>query len=349
MYMYMRIVSPMASALERQDGVITREQAIEAGLTRHAIEARLASGRWRRLHRGVYATFSGPIPRGAMLWGAILRAGESAVLSHHTAAETWKLSDSMSSSIHVSVPRQAGPLAVPGIVLHYSSRLPQARHPARLPPQTTVEETVLDLAALAATAEDAVAWAIKACQRRLTTPGRVRDAMAARGRIGWRGDLSEALTEVREGVHSPLELRYKRDVEGKHRLPRSERQVLVIRGSRRRYHDVRYAQYGVCVELDGVAAHPEESRRRDARRDNDNTLEGLLTLRYDWIPVAYHPCSVALEVGQLLRDRGWPGTVRSCGPACQAANPARAVSAEGLSAHGRTSLQHKRQTVKRGG
>jgi hypothetical protein len=307
----------MASALERQDGVITREQAIDAGLTRHAIEARLVSGRWQRLHRGVYATFSGPVPRGAMLWGAILRAGDGAVLSHHTAAETWKLSDRVSSSFHVSVPRQAGPLAAGrGMVVHYSSRLPGARHPARLPPQTTLEETVLDLAALAATAEDAVAWAFKACQRRLTTPERINSALALRRRTRWRRDLGDALTEVREGVHSPLELRYKRDVESKHRLPRGERQVLAIRGSQRRYHDVQYVGYGVCVELDGVDAHPEDSKRRDVRRDNTNMLEGLLTLRYDWIPVAYHPCSVAHDVAQLLNKRGWPGNLRLCGPAC---------------------------------
>jgi hypothetical protein len=253
-----------------------------------------------------------------MLWGAILRAGDGAVISHHTAAETWKLSDRMSSSIHVSVPRQAGPLAAaPGMVVHYSSRLPEARHPARLPPQTTLEETVLDLAALAATAEDAVAWAFKACQRRLTTPARVNSAMASRCRTRWRHDLSDALTEVRAGVHSPLELRYKRDVEGKHRLPRGERQVLAIRGSQRQYHDVQYVGYGVCVELDGVDAHPDDSSRRDARRDNTNTLEGLLTLRYDWISVAYHPCSVAHEVAQLLSKRGWPGPLRACGPPCR--------------------------------
>jgi hypothetical protein len=286
------------------------------GLTRHAIDARLVSGRWQRLHRGVYATFSGPIPRGAQLWAAVLRAGDGAVLSHHTAAETWKLSDSASSQVHVSVPRQAGPLIVAGLAVHYSSRLPAARHPARLPPQTTLEETVLDLAALAATAEDAVAWAIKACQRRLTTPDRVHGAMASRCRTSWRSDLRDALTEVREGVHSPLELRYKRDVEGKHRLPRGERQVVAIRGSQRQYHDVRYAEYGVCVELDGVGGHQEDSRQRDARRDNANTLEGFLTLRYDWIRVAYHPCSVALEVARLLGQRDWPGWPRACRAAC---------------------------------
>jgi hypothetical protein len=314
--MLVHVTQSLADVLERQEGVLTREQAIAAGLTRHAIAARLAAGRWQRLHQGVYVTFSGPVPRGAALWGAVLRAGDHAVLSHHTAAETWKLSDRTTALIHVSVPRQAGPLAFAGVTVHYSSRLPEARHPTRLPPQTTLEETVLDLADVAATAEDAVAWAIKACQRRLTTPERIGTAMTARTRVRRRRDIGDALTEVGEGVHSPLELRYKRDVEGRHALPRGRRQVVTTRDSRRNYQDVRYEDYGVCVELDGVAAHPEESRRRDARRDNANTLDGMATLRYDWIPVAYHPCSVALDVGQLLAKRGWGGVPQACSPPC---------------------------------
>ena len=252
----------------------------------------------------------------ALLWGAVLRAGDQAVLSHHTAAELWSLTDAPSSSIHVSVPRQAGPLRSPGLVVHYSARLPAARHPARLPPQTMLEETVLDLAELSTTAEDAVAWPIKACQRRLTTSDRIIGALGKRSRIRWRRDLADAITDARPGVHSPLELRYLRNVERSHGLPRGDRQVLAIRGSRRQYLDVRYSDYGVIVELDGALAHPAESRQHDARRDNANALAGNQTLRYGWVPVAYHACEVTLEVATLLWQRGWRGVPRPCGKDC---------------------------------
>jgi len=309
----------LADTLKRQEGVLTREQALGAGFSRHVVAGRCVSGQWQRLHTGVFATFSGPVPRASLLWAAVLRAGDDAVLSHHTAAEVWRLVDEPSASIHVSVPRQAGPLGIPGLTVHYSSRLPGARHPARLPPQTTVEETVLDLADLPGNAEDAVAWAIRACQRRLTTPGRMTKALEARSRVRWRRDLSDAITEVRAGVHSPLELRYLRDVERKHGLPRGDRQVLTIRGGRRQYLDVRYTQYGVVVELDGVSAHPAQARQHDARRDNANTLDGFRSLRYGWVPVAYHPCDVAVEVAGLLCQRGWRGNPRACGTGCRAA------------------------------
>jgi Transcriptional regulator, AbiEi antitoxin len=307
--------------LDRQHGVLTREQAMSAGLSRRLIAARLDSGRWQRLHRGVFVTFSGPVPREAQLWAAVLRVGEHAVLSHHTAAEAWRLSDVPSGLIHVTVPRKAASSAVPGLVLHFSSRLPEARHPARLPPLTKLEETVLDLADLAETAEDAVAWPIRACQRRLTTPDRIIATLAARSRARWRRDVADAIPDIRAGVHSPLELRYARDVERRHGLPRGDRQIPVIRGVTRQYIDVLYADLGVVVELDGVLAHPADGKGRDTRRDNANTLDGYLTLRYGWTPVAYHACVTALEVFSLLRRHGLRAPFRPCGKACAAMTP----------------------------
>ena len=316
MYMLDRISLSLGELLDVQQGVLTRGQAIGAGLSRHAITARLETGRWQRLHWGVFVTFSGPIPRTSQLWGAVLRVGDDAVLSHHTAAELWGLSDAPSASIHVTVPRQAGPLFIPDLVLHYSTRLPVARHPARLPPQTKLEETVLDLADISTSAEDAVAWPIKACQRRLTTPTRMAGALQDRTRMRWRGDVTDAIAMHRAGVHSPLELRYFRNVERRHGLLHGDRQVLIARGAARQYLDVCYTGYGVIVELDGALAHSPENKSRDARRDNANTLSGYRTLRYGWAAVAYHACETAIEVFTLLRRNGYTGAVRPCGEEC---------------------------------
>jgi hypothetical protein len=314
----------LSDVIEHQHGVLSRVQAAQAGLTRHAIAAHLQSGRWRRMHPGVYASFSGGPPREAVLWAALLRVGHDgeprhhAVLSHQTAAELWGLIDAPALSIHVSVSRRTGTLYPPGIVLHYSARLPQARHPARTPPQTRIEETVLDLAQLSPDAEEAVGWAIKACQRRLTKPELLREAMTQRPRLRWRGDLADALTEVGEGVHSSLERRYLRNVERAHGLPTGNRQILVVRGRSRTYEDVRYQDYGTCVELDGAVAHPADSRWLDTRRDNANAADGIITLRYGWTDVAYRPCEVAAEVARALQRRGWTGSLRRCGPGCPA-------------------------------
>jgi hypothetical protein len=305
-----------ADLIDRQHGVCSRAQLLAAGVSRHSITAQLKSGRWHRIHAGVYATFTGEIPRVAQQWAAVLRVGDTAVLSHYTAAEVWKLIDEPSSGIHVSVPRTQGSLSVPKVVLYYSARLPAARHPAKLPPVTRVEETILDLSEHGDVAERAVDWAILGCQRQLTTPDMIREAMAARGRLRWRLELGETLAAVSKGAHSMLELRYLRDVEQAHGLPRGGRQAEVTRGARRERQDVRYEEFAVVVELDGAAAHPAESRLRDIRRDRANAVDGFLPIRFGWPDVAYHPCDCALEVGAILANRGWTGHLHRCGVSC---------------------------------
>lgn len=179
----------------RQRGVVARQQALADGMTRHAVTARLKSERWRKLHDGVYYVYTGPVPREAQLWAAVLRTGHEALLSHETAAEIWRLADEPSGLIHVSVPRQAGTLTVPGVRLHYSARVPDARSAATELPVTCPEDTVLDLANAAAVPSAAVEWARRACLRGLTSPALLAESLdkPGRGRVRWRTDLLAAL------------------------------------------------------------------------------------------------------------------------------------------------------------
>ena len=64
-----------------QYGVVSRSQALRAGLTPDMIKFRVRSDRWRQIHLGVYATFTGVPGRSAQLWAAVLSAGLGAVLS----------------------------------------------------------------------------------------------------------------------------------------------------------------------------------------------------------------------------------------------------------------------------
>jgi hypothetical protein len=50
----------------------------------------------------VYALFSGEPGREALLWAAVLRAGPDAMLSHHTAAELYRLTDRQNGAAHVA-------------------------------------------------------------------------------------------------------------------------------------------------------------------------------------------------------------------------------------------------------
>ena len=306
----------MRALLIAQDGVLTRAQVLGAGMTYKAVVVRLRTGRWQRLQRGVYAAFSGEPSRSALIWAAVLRGGPDAVLSHQTAAELSGLLASPEGLVHLTVPSAAPVDRIPGVVLHYSGRLAQARHPVLEPARTRIEETVLDLGQAARAVDGALGWIFLACSSRKTTAERIAAAMALRPRLRWRADLATALDAASDGAHSLLEFRYLNRVERPHGLPAGTRQHLVRRGGRRQYQDVLYEACRVVVELDGRAAHPEEFRLRDVRRDNANVAAGQVTLRYTWADVTQWPCAVAAEVSAALIRRGWSGAPRRCGRHC---------------------------------
>jgi len=309
------------SQLQSQAGVVSREQARDAGFTDKAIDWRLRSGSWQRLYQSAYATFTGVPPRTARLWAIVLSVGSVVVLSHETAAEVHGLIDRPISQIHISVPAERCPgqhRKLPGVTIHRSRCLvPEWQPPWELP-RTTVEDTVLDLITAARTFDDAYGWISTAVGRRLTSGPSLSKALAARKRIRWRDWITAALEDAAEGVHSPLERNYVHGVERAHRLPTAQRQAKRRHGSGTRYLDNLY-EYGVCVELDGAAAHPAEGRWRDTRRDNANLAQGTETLRYGWPDATVHRCRTALEVAAVLRRHGWKGTLRPCSPTCPAA------------------------------
>jgi very-short-patch-repair endonuclease len=316
----------LCELLDVQRGVFARWQAAELGIDLDVVNARLRNGRWQRLQLGVYASFTGRLGRDAELWAAVLRAGPQAVLSHHTAAELDGFAPRPSKLIHVTVPLAQHMVKLPGIAVHRSGRLDVTRHPARTPPRTRVEETALDLADLAPTLDDAFGWISRPCNERLTTPSLIRAAMQSRSRVRWRAELELALSDIADGVMSPLENRYVRDVERAHGLPAARRQVLIIRDSRAQYLDNLYEELGIGVELDGQAFHPAEERWHDIGRDNALAADGIQVLRYGWADVHGRACRVAIQFAEVAAGRGWTGTLRRCGPSCEVGRPRVASS-----------------------
>lgn len=304
--------------LQEQSAIVSRQQARKAGFTEDAIRWRLRSGDWRRLYRGSYATFTGDPSREAKLWAAVVRAGPGAALSHETAAELHGLIDKPIGPIHISVPaeRRPGRRKMRGVVIHRSRCLrPQWQPPWQLP-RTTVEDTVLDLVAKARTFDDAYGWISAGVGRRLTSAQLLSKALAGRSRIRWRAWITAALQDAADGVHSPLERNYVYGVERAHGLPTARRQARHRHGSGTKYLDNLYEGYALCVELDGLVAHPPEGRWRDTRRDNENLLQDMQTLRYGWPDATANRCRTAAEIASILRRRGWNGTPRPCSPAC---------------------------------
>jgi len=305
--------------LAAQGKAVARRQSSATRIDPETMRNWVRSGRWQRLQRGVYATFSGEPTRDTVLWGALLRAGPGAVLSHQTAAERHGLIDEPSALLTITVPvsRHPAQAKIQGIVIHRSDAILRTRHPTMLPPCTRVEDTVLDLIQAAASFDDAYAWICRAIGRRRTTADRLRRAMDARKKMRWRSEIAAALGSADEGILSVLEYRYVRRVERPHGLPAARRQARIRQRTGNRYLDNLYEEYRLCVELDGAAAHPADEQWRDKRRDTANAVLGLLTLRFGILDLGDRRCQTADAVATVLRSRGWPGTPHRCSrPKC---------------------------------
>ena len=302
-------------------------QADRLGLTAESVKARLRYGDWQRLHHGVYATFTGRPDRDAQLWGALLRAGPVAALSHHTAAERHGLLPRPSAAIHVTVSHRHNPARrrkIPGVVIHRSDVILGRCHPAMTPPCTRIEETVLDLITIARTPDEAYDWICRAVGQRRTTAERIRAALEVRERFPMRAEVETALDDAGEGMLSWLERRYVRGVERPHGLPAGRRQARVRHGSGNRYLDNLYEAHRLCVELDGAVAHPAEKRWADNRRDRANLATAqTATMRVGFLDLVdqAHQCEAAAEIARVLSDRG-PAVGHPCrAPSCALTKP----------------------------
>ena len=302
--------------LSVQAGIMDRDQALDVGFSQRQIIYRLRSGAWQRVYPGVYATFTGHLPRDAQLWAAVRFAGDGAMVSHETAAEVHGMIDGPTRDIHVTVPlsrRRARTRPVRGVVIHRSG---QSREhlpgPFKLP-ITRVDDTVLDLVAAAPTFDHAYTWISRAVSRNLVTVSVLRGALARRSRIRWRAWLNDAFAAAQDGVLSPLELHYVRNVERAHGLPRSEHQARRTLHGKTHFKDNWYPEYRLAVEIDGPAYHQHEQVQRDRERDNTNlAADNVKTFRFGPVAVTERACETAAMVALTLQRNGWQGIPRPC-------------------------------------
>lgn len=303
-----------------QAGIVTREQALHAGLSNSAIRSKIVYNWWQKVHRGVYSIYTGPLTREARLWAAVLYAGAGARLSHQSAAELIRLTDRQSPLIHVTIPINRRVKAPSGVVIHASScQRVDWRFARGIPPHTLAEETVIDLVQASADLDDAIACVTSAFGRGLTSKDRLTQEIAARSRMRWRAELGEIIAAAAGGAHSVAEYRYDRDVERAHGLPPAAKQVPFTKpDGRTGFRDRVYEEYGLIIELDGKQYHPDELKGRDQERDNHAAMTARATLRYGWVDVTRNRCESAAQVHTVLRRLGYGGPLIPCSPACGA-------------------------------
>ena len=158
----------LAAIAARQHGVLTSAQLRAAGVAPRAVSRRVADGRLRRLHRGVFLL--GPLfgPWTTQM-AAVLACGQGAVLSHRSAAALWGIHRAWLGVPEVTV-LEGGSRGGVGVRVYRTTRL-DLRETRRREgvPVTAPARTLLDIAALIS--ERDLARALEEAQvLRLTTP-----------------------------------------------------------------------------------------------------------------------------------------------------------------------------------
>jgi len=250
----------LAVLLERQDGVLTRLQAIAHGMTPDGWQWQIASGRWQRLLPGVAVNHSGGVSTVQRAWAAVLSCGPDAALTGDTALFLMGVPVGEPTLWRVAVPgRQLvvgqPRLPAPGRTLvvqpHRVTRLDEVVHPTRTPPVVRPAAALLHAAAWAPSARAAEWRVASAVQRGLVTPAQVREAGRVLTRTRRRALVAEVLLDVEVGAHARSELdllRLLRDA-GLPCPDRLQRPVRTATGLR--YLDAWWERQRVALEVDG--------------------------------------------------------------------------------------------------
>jgi hypothetical protein len=292
-----------------QSGLVTRPQALAAGMSAKAVRWRVESGRWVRLHPGVYLTTPGRDDWHTAAAALLLHLGIPSALCARSAGYLWGLVPGPGDLLHCVVPTSRRPDPVEGALITRARHALDRTHETAWPHRTTVEHTVFDLA-VGQPIDTAVGLIAIACQQRLTTARNLRVALDGRPTQSGRRVLYEVIRDVAGGTESSAERRYLRDVERAHGLPAGRRQEPGPRSTRR---DNEYDEVKVVVEIDGRAGHAGwRAQQRDGLRDRRSAAESWLTVRGYWSDVHDAPCEFAHELEAIFRSRGWSGRGRPC-------------------------------------
>ena len=240
--------------------------------------------------------------------GALLWAGEEALVSHRAAARLWRFETFDESPIEISARRARAPT---GVVLHRPADEPGRRHVDGFR-VTNVERTLLDLSALVPSGVLGRALD-ESLIRRLTTPARLCRALDLHGGQGRPGTATfRRLLDLRfpaeEGTESHLELRLLRLIR-RSRLPLPTPQFEVsARGRFVARLDFAYPELKLGIETHGYRWHGGYERwRADVRRENRLKRMGWVILVFTWDDVVGDASRVVAEITEAFVERSEEG------------------------------------------
>lgn len=287
--------------LIRQAGVISRQQALESGITSRQIDRLLRSREWLPVWPGVYRLHAlAPLPETA-LRAASLWLGPGAALTDHGAAWWWGVVKEPPSTWTFSSSHRRGRQSSVRVVEAFVD--PRDRTVRRDVPVVSKPWAVLRAAAVREQESpgQGIALIDRAKQTRAVQQEDLHRAFDRHPGCWGSRTIRTLLLRTGNGAHSELE-----------RLAVSTLRRAGITGFRPNLMvrlssgqpveiDIAFVDRRIAIELDGFAFHSDaDSFRYDRRRGNQLMADGWTVRRFTWDDLLADPDGFVATVLELL-------------------------------------------------
>ena len=300
---HLRLEAAIGARAAQQHGVVSRAQLAELGVSTDATRKRVSSGRWHRVHPGVFAIGHAPLTRDGHYMAAVLACGPGAALSHRSAADKLGLRFTHRSRIDIISARRPG-RRLKGIDAHTSRTLLRrdVKKVDRIP-CTSVARTLLDLAAILP--RRVIERAIDEAELlQLLDATAIQDVLDRTHKHKGNATLRSILDD-----HFPGTTPTRNDLEeaflaicDKARLPRPEVNAWIPIEPIGYSADFLWRPNRLIAETDGRDTHTiQRAFEHDRRRDQQLMLAGYRVVRFPRRQVFEDPASVDATLRGLLK------------------------------------------------
>jgi hypothetical protein len=298
---------PLDRALERQLDVITRQQALAAGLTSNALRHRLRpDGPWQSVLPGVYLAATGTPTVSQQHMAALLYAGPGSMITGPAALRCHRIRGGPSTLVDVLVPANRQRRDAEFVRLYRTNRMPGRTWTFGPLRYALAGRAVADAVRHLASLRDVRAIVADAVQRGRCEVQELAAELAAGPKAG-SALFREALADVADGIRSAAEGDL-RDLLARSGLPMPLFNPMVYDGDTFvACPDAWWPQFGVAVEVDSRQWHlsPEDHAKtlRQRRRMGKHLI---VVLPFTPRQIRAEPVNVLAEIRDALdraRDR----------------------------------------------
>lgn len=289
----------------RQQGIVTRRQALAAGHTSSSIGHRCRTHRWITVERGVYRISGAPDTWKSRL--VALCFAFHGVASHRSAAQIHQVPGFDQDLIEISVPRGCSAVR-DGVVMHESTDLflfePQIIDGV---PTTPITRLVVDLGAVV----------------RFVRYDQAVEHLIRRQRITWEEMFDQLMIHSRQGRDGVGSLRAELDLYFGSDVGDSRLENLFLRELRRRglleptpQHkvydhgvfiacvDYAYPTIEVAIELDSKTFHGPAVFEKDRLKRLNLVAAGWDVVEVTWKMLTGNPDALFRNLARIIGDRG---------------------------------------------